>query len=172
MRKSESANEFSRICSCEFKVKSGNLLKIPYLSTQNLFKPSIRDGKQQQHTLAEMCKEIGSYSLSDRVCKPCGRKIKTTYEYFTFIDNGLSQGKSPKAATSLDTTPQRFKRLQEVLKSRGLPVVGEHELTTEDVLSELNIDGVVGKSSTRSDRDCTFISRSYEITCYKPSTQD
>jgi hypothetical protein len=83
--------------------------------------------------------------------------MKTTYEYFNFINNGLSQGKCPKAATSLDTTPQRFKRglasntssPSRSPQKKRFAGGNEHEVTTGDVLSELNIDELVGNSSTQ-----------------------
>ena len=96
-----------RLCKASFKVKFGNLGKQSHSSSENLFKPSKRQdcfGVQ----LSEICSQVGlplvkdSLRFSDRVCNPCGRKIRNLGQLYEFV----------KAAnTSLTGTPiQRSKR--------------------------------------------------------------
>jgi hypothetical protein len=68
----------------------GNDEKIKQVSTENLFKPSMRKGMKERCTLAEMCLAIGIPILMHKdfsmgVCKPCGRKIRNANECYTFI---------------------------------------------------------------------------------------
>ena len=75
------AKDCCRMCKCSFNVKygTGNSGRI---STQNLYVASNRDGSRGE-VLASMCENIGVTfikppSLSERVCLPCGRKIRNS----------------------------------------------------------------------------------------------
>ena len=47
-----------RLCCCLLKIKFGEFKKTSYISSQNLFKVSKRDGFQDG-TLSEICSKIG-----------------------------------------------------------------------------------------------------------------
>ena len=96
-----------RLCKVSFKVKFGNLGKQSHSSSENLFKPSKRQDCFGVR-LYEICSQVGlpfvqdSLRFSDRVCNPCGRKIRNLGQLYEFV----------KAAnTSLTGTPiHRSKR--------------------------------------------------------------
>ena len=52
-----SANDQCRLCSCNFKVKFGNLSQRGYISTENLFNPSQRKDYKGQ-VLAQICPKV------------------------------------------------------------------------------------------------------------------
>ena len=101
-----SPSDNCRFCKVSFKVKFRNLGKQSH-SSENLFKPSKRQDCFGVR-LSEICSEVGlpfvrdSLRFSDRVCNPCGRKIRNLGQLYEFV----------KAAnTSLTDTPiQRSKR--------------------------------------------------------------
>ena len=73
------------MCKCSFIVKYGTG-KSDLISAQNLYVASSPDGE----VLASMCENIGvtfikSPSLSERVCLPCGRKIRNLCKLFVEI---------------------------------------------------------------------------------------
>ena len=96
-----------RFCKVSFKVNFGNLGKQSHSSSENLFKPSKRQDCFGVR-LSEICSQVGlpfvqdSLRFPDRVCNPCGRKIRNLGQLYEFV----------KAAnTSLTDTPiQRSKR--------------------------------------------------------------
>ena len=47
-----------RLCSCNFKVKFGNLSQTSYISTENLFNPSQRKDCKGQ-VLGQICQKVG-----------------------------------------------------------------------------------------------------------------
>ena len=82
------ANDCCRMCKCSFNVKYGTG-KSGRMFTQNLYVASNRDGSRGE-VLASMCENIGvtfikSPSLSQRVCLPCGRKIRNLSKLFVVI---------------------------------------------------------------------------------------
>ena len=109
--KEETINDFCRLCNCALKRKFGDFEKIEYISTENLFKESNRKDCSSR-PLAELCEElietsvVKSDHLSDRVCKPCGRKVRNAHAVKQQV---LSVNKAnDQAANSRDT--ERFKR--------------------------------------------------------------
>ena len=63
------------------------------MSFENLFTPS---GRQESAglILAECCGSIGlplsrNQNLSERVCRPCGRKIRNAAELYSFVEKAL-----------------------------------------------------------------------------------
>ena len=89
-------NESCRICESSFKVKFGNIPgKRVYSSSENLFKPSQRKDSLGV-VLAEVCSRVGLVLLhdpatySDRVCNPCGRKIRSLGQLFQFVKAGTT----------------------------------------------------------------------------------
>lgn len=85
-----------RICKSSFKVKFGNIPgKQVYSSSENLFKPSQRKDSIGV-VLAEVCSSVGLVLLndpstySDRVCNPCGRKIRSLGQLFQFVKAGTT----------------------------------------------------------------------------------
>ena len=111
-----SVNDNCRLCCCPLKIKYGEFLKNSYISTQNLFKVSKREGCIQGLTLAELCSHIGleiekSDTFSDRVCHACGRKIRNAFDFYTFIASNLKRGKDNSAVMEVDDRSGRFTRL-------------------------------------------------------------
>ena len=87
--KEPSANDACRFCKSNLRAVCGTKP-----SFENLFKPSGRQGDQNQ-SLADACESIGfklyrSETLSDRVCKPCGRKIRNAAELYKFVKSAVS----------------------------------------------------------------------------------
>ena len=111
-----SVNDNCRLCCCPLKIKYGEFKKNSYISTQNLFKVSKREGCIQGLTLAELCSHIGleiekSDTFSDRVCHACGRKIRNAFDFYTFIASNLKREKDNSAVMEVDDHSGRFKRL-------------------------------------------------------------
>ena len=79
-----------RLCKASFKVKFGNLGKQSHSSSENLFKPSKRQDCFAVQ-LSEICSQVGlpllqdSLRFSDRVCNPCGRKIRNLGQLYKFV---------------------------------------------------------------------------------------
>ena len=89
-------NDSCRICKSSFKVKFGNIPgKQVYSSSENLFRPSQRKDSLGI-VLAEVCSRVGLVLLhdpatySDRVCNPCGRKIRSLGQLFEFVKVGTT----------------------------------------------------------------------------------
>jgi predicted NUDIX family phosphoesterase len=101
------------------KIKFGDFEKTSYISTENLFKASKREGCETDFSLAELCPKIGlkverSAEVSERVCKACERKIRNAYELYNFIRSSIKR--EIEANVSLpaqqgDDDASRFKRL-------------------------------------------------------------
>ena len=111
-----SVNDNCRLCCCPLKIKYGEFKKNSYISTQNLFKVSKREGCKEGLTLAELCSHIGleiekSDTFSDRVCHACGRKIRNAFDFYTFIASNLKREKDNSAVMEVDDHSGRFKRL-------------------------------------------------------------
>ena len=157
--------DFCRFCSCSFKVKFGKIDKTSYISSENIFKLSERNGCQAKATLAELCASLGlnlqsSPDFSSRVCKPCARKIKTGCEYFHFIKTVLHNENGGKLNNP--TSPERFKRtlptsissperspqvnksikpaISALSQSRAKKSLGFKGKLEDSVLNELNIE--------------------------------
>ena len=87
--KSESVNDFCRICKSNLKVSRS--------SSENLFKPSERK-ESKGLILAVSCRILGfkleKSSYSERVCRACGRKIRNAVENICFIRQKLNEATS------------------------------------------------------------------------------
>ena len=101
MSEEESANDNCRLCEVSFKIQFGNLRKPSHSSSENLFKPSKRKDCFGV-VLSEICRQVGlpltqdSAKYSDRVCNPCGRKIRNLGQLYQLVK---------KAATATTSTP-------------------------------------------------------------------
>ena len=100
-----------RLCSCNFKVKFGNL-KSSHISTENLFNPSKRKDCKGE-VLAQICQKVGIEVVkcdeySSRVCNPCARKIRNLGSLYSFVQESI-QGEVSKS-TPTKSTPVK-KRL-------------------------------------------------------------
>ena len=110
-----------------------------------------------------------SPTLSDRVCKPCGRKIRTAYEHFNFIKAGLNNKKRGDGLTDVQTqsSPQRYKRtlpsnicspdrspqVKKSLKHAATRAIQAKKSlgfqNCDNVLNELNIEELVEKDTAQ-----------------------
>ena len=113
LKANDDTSNHCRICKCLFKLQYGNDEKMKHVSTENLFKPSMRKGVKERCTLADMCLAIGIPILmhkdfSTRVCKPCGRKIRNANECYN-VANESPMNVTPK--TSPTTSPVRYNRV-------------------------------------------------------------
>lgn len=100
----ESVNDYCRICKTSFKVFGGSKS-----SFENLFKPSQRK-ESKGLILAVACKIIGihvfkSPNLSERVCRPCGRKIRNAADNLTFIRERIHKENANSPAREKRTLP-------------------------------------------------------------------
>lgn len=114
--KGESPNDICRLCCTHLKLKFGDFQKTTYVATENLFKPSKREGCYD--TLAELCSSIGlnvlkSTNLSERVCQACARKIRNAVQLYSFLASSLTRNAelSQTSRHSSGDSPRRVKRL-------------------------------------------------------------
>ena len=164
-------NDSCRICRTSFKVKFGNIPgKQVYSSSENLFKPSQRKDSPGV-VLAEVCSRVGLVFLhdpviySDRVCNPCGRKIRSLGQLFEFVKAGTtptfeSVSKSTKrtlatpekaspswrkskavrvnSPTAKTLSPQSAGKSRKSLAFGAIPVSSTQK--EDEMLSNLNVD--------------------------------
>ena len=110
----ESANDNCRLCQVSFKIQFGNLRKQSHSSSENLFKPSKRKDCFGV-VLNEVCRQVGlpltqdSSKYSDRVCNPCGRKIRNLGQLYQFVKKAATVATSTPVKTSKRTldTPEK-----------------------------------------------------------------
>ena len=110
----ESANDNCRLCEVSFKVQFGNLRKQSHSSSENLFKPSKRK-ECFGVVLSEICRQVGlpltqeSSKYSDRICNPCGRKIRNLGQLYQFVKRAAIATTSTPVKTSKRTlnTPEK-----------------------------------------------------------------
>ena len=151
----------------------GMLEKVNYVSTGNLFKPSNRKDCDGSQTLAEMCsKWLGvevtkSPELSDRVCKPCGRKIRNASELCSFIQQGRNTLDVVEVTTvkrqlpTAVSSPERSPAVKKILKVTELDVPSGRESTAKRSL--------FGKENVESDSASTVVVKwgQQSILCYQ-----
>ena len=118
------------ICTTSFKVKFGrNLGKQGHSSSENLFRPSQRKDCFGVVS-AEICKEVGLpfahfMQCSDRVCNPCGRKIRNLGQFYSFKAANTSTTSTPvknskrTLETSVKASPARKKSKSVRFNSRA-----------------------------------------------------
>ena len=99
---SKSASDNCRLCGVSFKIQFGNLPKQSHSSSENIFKPSKRK-ECFGVVLSEIVRQVGfslvqdSSRFSDRVCNPCGRKIRNLGQlYHAQLQRRLHQWKLAK----------------------------------------------------------------------------
>ena len=102
----KSPSDNCRLCNISFKVKFGNVAgKQSHSSSENLFKPSKRKDCFGV-VLANICRQVGleltqdSQVFSDRVCNPCGRKIRNLGQLYQFVKAGTSKTASTPSKSS------------------------------------------------------------------------
>ena len=114
MSSDSSVGDYCRLCKIAFKVQFGSSLgKQGHSSSENLFRPS----KQKECfgvVLAEICKEVGLPLVQDsrhldRVCNPCGRKIRNLGQLYQFIRAAITSTESTPVKSSKRTldTPDK-----------------------------------------------------------------
>ena len=87
-------SDFCRLCSRSFSIGSCHSGKVSYISTQNLFVESSRDGVRRRK-LADVLCDLGFTVNSEteresrRVCSSCATKIRNTWTGFAFIKSRL-----------------------------------------------------------------------------------
>ena len=110
-----SVSDYCRLSKISFKVKFGSSVgKQGYSSSENLFRPSKRK-ECFGVVLAEICKEVGlplvqdSRQYSDRVCNPCGRKIRNLGQLYQLIRSVITSTESTPVKSSKRTldTPDK-----------------------------------------------------------------
>ncbi|CAH3193873.1 unnamed protein product, partial [Porites evermanni] len=123
--------DYCRLCTISFNFKvGGNLGKQGHSSSENLFKPSKRKdcfGAGGRGLSAEICKEVGLpffhfMQLSDRVCNPCGRKIRNLGQSYQFIKPAITSTASTPVKTSKHTVDTSDKASPAGRKSKSVRV--------------------------------------------------
>ncbi|XP_068712213.1 uncharacterized protein [Montipora foliosa] len=170
----KSPSDNCRLCSISFKVKFGNVAgKQSHSSSENLFKPSKRKDCFGV-VLGNICRQVGleliqdSQVFSDRVCNPCGRKIRNLGQLYQFVKAGTSKTASTPSKSSgkrdLDTpekaspswrkskvvrvhSPAAKTPLREVNMSRKSLAFGTENMVSacasaaeDEMLRKLNVD--------------------------------
>ena len=105
--KEASVDDNCRFCDCNLTAHTAG----SKTSFENLFKPSRRQ-ESQDLILAEGCESISfklqrSETLSEGVCRPCGRKIRNAAELYNFVKElvslTLAKGENTVAASADDS---------------------------------------------------------------------
>ena len=144
-QKEASVNDNCRFCERKLTSTGGN-----NTTFENLFKP-LRRQETLNLILADACESVGfrlarSESLSERVCRPCGRKIRNAAELYNFIKEAVSSTKAQEEksdATRVDDA--------ETIK-RQLPSTVTPERTIAKKLEQENNEHLPQK--TGHDRIC------------------
>ena len=150
-----SVNDNCRFCKCNFVVVGGS-----NASFENLFKASGRQGSKDV-ILAKECESIGlplkrSPRISERVCRPCGRKIRNAVHFFNFVKQAVeysnTQDESANESTSSASSPPLHSTTSNVPKSsertkRMLPTT-----VTPERLYAKKVNVVVGDKEKKSSR--------------------
>ena len=151
-----SPNDACRICKCNLKIEYG-AVRVSY---ENLFKPSERK-ESKGLLLSRACKIVGlpvkkSLLLSERICRPCGRKIRNVYENFTFLKDNLSnsecvQSESPvrhKRELPSTVMPERQSRKSGTTKVKEPLVEKERNSSRKELFvnkeNDAHVDRVTG----------------------------
>lgn len=99
----KSPSHIFRLCNISFKVKFGNVAgKQSHSSSENLSKRKHCFGV----VLANICRQVGlefiqdSQVFSDRVCNPCGRKIRKLGQLYQFVKAATSKTASTPSKSS------------------------------------------------------------------------
>ena len=106
----KSASDNCRLCKVSFKIQFGNLPKQRHSSSENIFRPSKRK-ECFVVVLSEIFRQVGfslvqdSSRFSDRVCNPCGRKIRNLGQLYHFVKNATAMKSTPVKTSkrNLDT---------------------------------------------------------------------
>jgi hypothetical protein len=106
---SSSVNDICRICKCNLKIEFGP----GRVSFENLFKASGRK-ESKGLVLSQACEIVGlpvqkSPFLSERICRPCGRKVRNVHENFIFLKSHLDSSRS-ESESFQNRSPVRQKR--------------------------------------------------------------
>ena len=115
----ESANGNCRLCEVSFKIQFGKPpYKLSHSSSENSFKPPKRKDCFGV-VLSEICCQVGlsltqdSAKYSDRVCNPCGHKVRNLGQLYQFVK---------KAAIATISTPVKMsKRTLDMLEKDSPP---------------------------------------------------
>ena len=154
-----SPNDTCRMCKCNLKIEYG----AARVSYENLFKPSER--KESKGLLLLRACEIGLPVqklplLSERICRPCGRKIRNVYENFTFLKDNLGNSECDQTESPVrhnrelpsTLTPERQSRMSGTTKVKEPLVENEgnyllihahvDRLTGDEIHNLMNIDTI------------------------------
>jgi hypothetical protein len=107
-------DDFCRICNLDFKVQLGN----SKIATENLFTCKVPGREERKRlVLATMCQSLGlgvfkADHLTDRVCRPCARRIRNAKENLDFLKTNLENRRLEPVVIYPDkeSTSQRHKR--------------------------------------------------------------
>ena len=128
MSSDSSVSDYCRLCAISLlKVKFGsNLGKQGHSSSENQFRPSKRK-ECFGIVSAEICKEVGLpfvYSMqhSDRVCDPCGGKIRNLGQLYQFIKATITSTASTLVKSSKRTLDTSDKASPAWRKSKSVRV--------------------------------------------------
>ena len=185
----ENPKEECRFCKTKLVIKYG---KTAYISTENIFavskrkeysdKPEFRG--LENKASSQLCAELGfnvakSDKLSDRICKPCGRSLRSTYCFYkrlksveendsanaeasdkktTETERGVNEGKCSDAPNrfkrQLPTTisPDRCTISKAAKRSSGAKkslAFGQEKENLANVDAHLNIESLLDKPTTQ-----------------------
>ena len=106
----KSASDNCGLYEVSFKIQVGNLPKQSHSSSENIFKTSKRKGYFGA-VLSKIVRQLGfslvqdSSRFLDRVCNPCGRKIRKLDQLYYFVKNATTTTSTPVKTSkrNLDT---------------------------------------------------------------------
>jgi hypothetical protein len=176
--KENTANDYCRFCNCQLVLKYGNVKKNTYLSTENLFK--VPKDSVCSKTLADLCLELGfklkdSVHVSSRVCKACGRNLRSTYKFYKLIETAIGKeipdvqvvetddensADEPRVKRQLPTTISPERSRSKTVKIQGTPTrkslnfknteqPEQNNENQDNVLSALNIEDLLEKKTSQ-----------------------
>ena len=184
----ENPKEECRFCKTKLVIRYG---KTAYISTENIFavsnrkeydKPEFRG--LENKTSSQLCAELGfsvakSDKSSDRICKPCGRNLRSTYCFYKRLksveenDRANAEASDKKTAETerganegkCSDVPSRFKRQlpttispdrcaasKAAKRSSGAKkslAFGQEKENFGNVDAHLNVEGLLDKPTTQ-----------------------
>ena len=172
-----------RFCKVSFKVKFGNLGKQSHSTSENLFKPSKRQDCFGVR-LSEICSQVGlpfvqdSLRFPDRVCNPCGRKIRNLGQLYEFVKADTPIQRSKRTLAMPEKASPSWRKSKSVRVNSLAAKKPAREASPAKSLKSLAFSGETSALSTSLQRHDEILNRlnidnlpndGVKIVCLNPS---